>query len=111
MEVSMPSRSVNRGEVLVAIAFTALVASIGAFSAYRESRYWPNSHGIASWSAATRLALFAIVVGNLVAFLIAGVVFGYKRLSNRESPPVFGIYVTMVNVIVAFLLWILPKML
>jgi hypothetical protein len=37
-------------------------------------------------------------------------VFGYKRLGNRESPPVFGIYVTLVNVIVVLLLWILPKM-
>jgi hypothetical protein len=50
------------------------------------------------------------VVGNLVAFVIAGVVFGYKRVAKRQSPPVFGIYVTLVNVIVALLLWILPKM-
>jgi hypothetical protein len=55
------------------------------------------------------MALFAIVVGNLVALLIAGVVFGYKRFANRESPPVFGIYVTLANVMVALLLWILPK--
>jgi hypothetical protein len=105
----MPSRSINRGEVLLAVAFSALVVSVGAFSTYRESRYWPSSHGIASWSAAIRVVLFAIVAGNLVALLIAGPVFGYKRLANRESPRIFGIYVTAVNVIVAFLLWILPE--
>jgi hypothetical protein len=106
----MPAKPVNRGEVLAAIALTAVVASIGAVSAHRESRYWPNSHGIASWSAAIRLALFAIAAGNLVAFVIAGVVIGYKRLADRESPPVFGLYVILVNITVALLLWIIPKM-
>jgi hypothetical protein len=106
----VPSTLVIRRDVLVAIASTVLVASIGAVSAYSESKYWPGRHGIASWSAAIRLALFAIVVGNLIALIIAGVVLGYKRVGQRESPPIFGIYVTVVNVIVAFQLWILPKM-
>jgi hypothetical protein len=105
----VPSTLANRRDVLVAIAFTVIVASIGAVTAYSESKYWPGTREIASWSAAIRLALFAIVVGNLFALIIAGVVLGYKRVLHRESPPIFGIYVTVVNVIVAFLPWILPE--
>lgn len=106
----MSSTLVNRRDILAAIAFTTLVASIGAVGAYSASKYWPGTHGIASGSAAIRLALFAILLGNLFALIIVGVVLGYKRALHRESPPIFGVYVTVVNVIVAFLLWIIPQL-
>lgn len=59
--------------------------------------------------AATRLTLFAIFAGNLFALATAGGVLGYRRILHRDSPPIFGIYVTVVNVMVALLLWILPQ--
>jgi hypothetical protein len=98
-------------KVFVAIAFTALVASIGAIGVYSESKDWPTSHGVSSWRAATSLTLFAILAGNLIALIIAGSVLGYWRVFRRDPPPILGIYVTVVNVVAAFLLWILPTVL
>jgi hypothetical protein len=94
----------DRRDVLVAIAFTALVTSIGAVSVHSKSKYWPTSNGVSSWSAASRLTLFAIFAANLGALAIAGGVLGYRRVLHRDSPPIFGIYVTVVNVIVVLLL-------
>lgn len=105
----MPSTVVSRRDVLAAIVFTGLVASLGTVSAYYQSKYWPGTNGIASWSAASAVAFFSVVVGNLLALVIAGVTLVYKRARQCESPPIFGIYVTVVNVVIAFLLWILPQ--
>ena len=104
----MPSFWVKHSDALVAITFTVVVAAVGAISAYPQTRYWPGSHGIASCWSAIAMSFFAVVVGNLSALIVAGVVLCYKLILRRDSPPLFGIYVTTVNVILILIVWIIP---
>lgn len=99
----------NRRDIFAAIAFTALVTSLGALNSYVQSKYWPGMRGLGSWSAATDLTLLAFVASNLFAIVIVGAVAVYNRTLHREWRPIFGIYVTVVNVTIAFLLWLVPQ--
>lgn len=105
----MQSTSVNRREVYCSVAFTGLVVALGAVYAHSQSKFSPASQGSASWGAVTELSVGALVLGNLIAMVIAGIGFGIARLRHRRSTSLFGIYVMVVNVVVATTLWIVPS--